>query len=53
MAAGTTYNVVYYPRPNSVGQVLDYGKPKALARWLKEQYRATTHKLGTIKLEKH
>lgn len=53
MGAGVTYNVVYYPRPTAVGQVLDYGKPKALANWLKKGYEATTHKLGTIKLEKH
>ena len=53
MAQGITYNVVYYPRPNAVGQVLDYGKPAALAKWLKDGYRRTTHKLGQIKLEKH
>lgn len=47
------YNVVYYPRPNAVGQVLDYGKPKALAEWLKEGYEKTNYKIGQIKLEKH
>jgi len=51
MAAGKTYNVVYYPRPNSIGQVLDYQKPHALAKWLKRGYESTTHKLGQIKLE--
>lgn len=47
------YNVVYYPNPKAIGQVLDYQKPIALAKWLKQGYRTTTHKLGEIKLEKH
>ena len=47
-----TYNVVYYPRKKSLGQVLDYGKPKALANFLKKQYKTTTHKLGQIKIVK-
>lgn len=46
------YNVVYYPNPKAIGQVLDYQKPIALARWLKRRYETTTHRLGKIKLEK-
>lgn len=53
MSQSITYNVVYYPRPTARGQVLDYGKPRALANWLKRQYEQTTHKMGQIKLEKH